>query len=272
MNQDLIQPSLLVAGGLVIGGGAGYLIARRQLRLKFEALLDQEVANLKDHYDRKNKDGVFSTPEGAAAVLIGELAAEDTAKIVRGVRRTQQILERQGYSSAAVGSDGITALEEAPDGSVTIVNIENAQVVVEEHSVFEDSPDPTHFDENGAPWDLGLPPRSSDEPYIIHLQEFMESDWDQITITYYEGDDTLCDEREQIIPDVEALVGQHHMGMFGRGSNDDNIIYIRNEAIRTDFEVVRSEAGYAEAVMGMTPDELEPAARNPRRRTDVRDG
>ena len=88
------------------------------------------------------------------------------------------------------------------------------------------------------------------EPYVITLQDFTEdrNDFDKITIYYYEDDDTLADENEEIISDYISIVGRHALDRFGDGSEDAEVVYVRNERISTDYEVIRLSKSYKETV------------------------
>lgn len=119
-----------------------------------------------------------------------------------------------------------------------------------------------HVDE---PEEEGEP--NKDYPYIIDTQAFMEETLvpfgdaeqyhDKITLTYFEKDDTLCDESESPIPDVETIIGSDALSNFGRKSEDTNIVYIRNHAIATDFEIIRDRRSFATVVHGIPDDEDE---------------
>lgn len=258
MNENIIRASLVV-GGAAVGGGAGYFLAKKHLRDYYQAQAEEQVAQVKEHYDRRYKEGAFATPAGAVEALV--VAEDEPVKAKPNPRAiVEDILGREGYVGQAkveVTDDGLTVEVEKPDNA---------------SNIFTKSPTELDLDEDGVPWDLGLPERQSDEPYIIHVDEFMSSTYDQVTLTYFVADDTLVDEREHMVDDIDGLVGQNHLGMFGRGSKDDNIVYIRNEVIMTDFEVIQSESSYAEAVLGMREDELEePAPRKKKPKKDERD-
>jgi hypothetical protein len=106
-------------------------------------------------------------------------------------------------------------------------------------------------------WDYQeeLKRRSPDIPYVIHYDERYElEDYDHVTLTYYEGDDVLCNERDEIVdPDRrDEMVGDSNLNLFGHGSNDASIVYVRNDKLELIFEVVRSPNHFAEEVHGIT--------------------
>lgn len=94
--------------------------------------------------------------------------------------------------------------------------------------------------------------RNPNEPYVISVKDFMEDrlEYDKVTLSYFEDDDVLCDEREEVIPNVDATVGSDALTRFGYLSEDSKIVYVRNERTKTDFEVLRDSGSYSEIVLG----------------------
>lgn len=94
--------------------------------------------------------------------------------------------------------------------------------------------------------------RTTEKPYVIHVDEFMtnESEYDQVSITYYEGDDVLADEKDSPVPDPDAVIGQDNLERFGHGSKDNRVVYIRNDILQMEFEVIHRDGDYAKEVLG----------------------
>lgn len=76
------------------------------------------------------------------------------------------------------------------------------------------------------------------EPYVIMPEEFGDNgeDWGTSTL-YYFNDGILCDENEVVLEDPEELIGtinpEEHFGDF-----EDDVVYVRNEDMETDFEIL----------------------------------
>lgn len=87
-------------------------------------------------------------------------------------------------------------------------------------------------------------------PYIITVEEYMAGDmgYEQLTLTWYEPDETMADEGDEITEDVDAKIGLENLKRFGQSSKDKNTIYIRNEKLQIDYEIVRSRTSFAEAI------------------------
>lgn len=101
-------------------------------------------------------------------------------------------------------------------------------------------------------WDMDaeVAARNPDEPYILHVDEFVneEMDFDQETLEYYAGDDIITDTDSTPIYNYRGLIGELK---FGHGSKDPNVVYIRNEKIHREWEVLLNPGSYAEEVMGL---------------------
>jgi hypothetical protein len=98
-------------------------------------------------------------------------------------------------------------------------------------------------------WEEELANRGPNAPYILHRDEFFsnENDLEQSSITYYKGDDVLCDEKDVPIYSPEKVVGRLE---FGHGSQDPNVVYIRNEELGAEWEVLLDHGYYAVEVLG----------------------
>ena len=90
------------------------------------------------------------------------------------------------------------------------------------------------------------------KPFIITNHEFMENEaaHTQVTVTYFEGDDVVSDERDQAVSDVDDTIGNENLQKFGKKSNDPNVVYVRNFKLGMDFEVLRSRGKFTEEVLG----------------------
>jgi hypothetical protein len=116
--------------------------------------------------------------------------------------------------------------------------------------------------------------RTPDVPYIIHVDEFRENtpEHDQVTCTYYEVDDVLVNSRDQQMDDMDASIGLGNLGRWGYGSNDSNIVYVRNERLQLDFEIIRDRGSYTEQTSGTIRHSANIQKNRPRRRFDDDDG
>ena len=80
-------------------------------------------------------------------------------------------------------------------------------------------------------------------PYVIQPEEFGNMDYDLVRLEYY-ADKVLVDEDDHPIQDVEYMVGEDSLEHFGEYEED--AVYVRNDLIKTDFEILLVESRYYE--------------------------
>lgn len=107
------------------------------------------------------------------------------------------------------------------------------------------------FKNSDDQWDYEaeLSVRTKDQPYVIHRDEFIQDEmgYDQSTITYYSGDDIMADQSDVPIYNYSAMIG--HL-KFGHGSGDPDIVYVRNEKLEMEWEILRHLGKYEIEVLG----------------------
>ena len=80
-------------------------------------------------------------------------------------------------------------------------------------------------------------------PYVIPPEEFGETDYDIISLTYYADNILVDDSDEKILNSkVDELIGVDSLSHFGE--YDDDAVYVRNDALKCDYEILRSEREY----------------------------
>jgi len=219
MNSNLVW-GVTVVGVAVASATAGYFFAKKKLDAQYAQSLSEEIEATKEYYAVLHKGPGFSTPEEAAKTLGVEVEEER----VQVVTAAAALTTYQGNVKTA-----------NPDKVVNIFakrnpDVDSSQVVPEEE----------------------LRNRSEQIAYIITGEEFEQNEdgYDQVTYTWYEGDKTLAGEQDEILTDIDNLVGQHNLQMFGHRSGDVNIVNVRNDTMRLDIQIVRSEGEYAVEVAG----------------------
>lgn len=81
-------------------------------------------------------------------------------------------------------------------------------------------------------------------PYIIDSDEFASNTPynNQVTMTYFPNQKILIDDITGEFEDIESSVGQINMNLFADG--DDDVVYIRNDNLSIDYEVIKSASDY----------------------------
>jgi hypothetical protein len=213
MNRNLITLGAAVIASAAGGAVGGYFFAKRQLETKYADLASMEIDQARVHYARLYKRDEFMSPAKAVEVLIPE---GDDPKV----------------NAAA---DALTAYQGAPAETK-----EEAKVVV--NNIFANGPAiPVVVDE--------------DEPHLIPEEEYLanETGYEQYSMTYYLGDGVLADDRDQPVEGdkLDETVGDNNLTHFQNLPENEHIIYVRNNKLRAEFEISKSDGNYAEEVLGL---------------------
>jgi len=105
---------------------------------------------------------------------------------------------------------------------------------------------------------------------FFHNEKFAHHE--KVTLTYYEGDDTLGDEHDGFIPNYENIIGSEATTMFGKISNDANIVHVRNSKLLTDFEILLNKGTYMEEVLGVPVEPTPKVTPTPKPKRSKKDG
>lgn len=243
--------AVTAVGSTSVGLTVGYLIAKRNLKTKYEEIAEREIREAKVYYSGLQKP---ASPFEMVAVQ-NEVPVDVKTE-----------LEDEGQEEALVRK----AVESLQYGQVESSDTDKLQAVqsIHDNADEEDSSSMNVFTESAAYTDSVTEEdraeranREANElPYIISMEEFMqgEREYEQVTLTYYEADDVLSDDKDVPVPDSDAAVGDDNLTRFGFLSKDRNIVYVRNDRLNMDIEVIRSHGSFAEEVHGILKHEDRP--------------
>ncbi len=256
------KPAVVVGAASVASAAAGvfvgYKVAEKRLRASYELRMEQEIAETKRYYSEAR---VVQPPKPSPQDLVAET-----------------IIQEQGYSGAgqfAAPIAGDTLVSE--DGTLRLSQVAGDKDPISEANVESQPINDLEQDVTGrqrenlfagtAPaeddwnWEFETKIRAEnpDKAYILHHDEFYENetDYEQVQLTYYEGDDTLVDDKDMPVPDEDSVVGEDALTSFGHGSKDKNVVFVRNDKLELDIEVVRSNGKYSVEVLGLDDTENE---------------
>lgn len=102
----------------------------------------------------------------------------------------------------------------------------------------------THSEENHPTEKEEVDEWMEDKVYIIKPEIFGEEDgYEEVSLTYY-ADGVLCDEQDNVIEDVTSMVVPDFADYFGY--YEDDAVYVRNELLKTDYEILADSRDYAD--------------------------
>lgn len=208
------------AVGFAIGFYFGYKYNKEKLRAEAFAQSEKEVAKIREVYQQKT---VAAMPKPSL----------------------DEVIEEQGYDRP---------LKAPVPGLIdprSAVNVPPSPIIVI---------DAGDKDKNtGWNYPEEIQNRLAGEPYVIHQDEFSEGidGYNKVTYTYYAADDVLVDEENgHPLPHADLIVGVNNL-KFGHGSDDIDVVFVRNDQLQIDMEICRSSDSYEEAVMGLENSETD---------------
>lgn len=216
-----------LAGGLVIGVGIGFVLGQRwrkeQNRREAFAESEKEIEEMRQH---------FFAQRAAQKV-------EPTEKPDLG-----DVVQEKGY--APLEPD----VERPLPPPVPVYPAASPEARAAGVFRTEDASKDKYENWN-YPFELSQ--RNWKAPHIIHQDEYAsnENDNPQTSYTYYAGDNILTDTDDSILENPESHVGPKALQNFGHGTDDFNIVYVRNPQLGLDIEVIRHPGTYAEEVQGL---------------------
>lgn len=93
-----------------------------------------------------------------------------------------------------------------------------------------------------------------DRPYTIAPEDFGEfEDYERISLTYY-TDQFLADENDDLVEDVDEIVGLDSLNGFGE--YEDDSVFVRNDRLKCDYEILLDQRTYSD-IIKMKPHQME---------------
>lgn len=230
-NSSTKVPITVGAGSFVVGTAVGmgisYILERRKNKPARAHEVPRRIFEASD---------LFDTPVATDV----ELKETDD-----GVEATGTLTEE--------GAALLDAVEELHDGDRIIPHPDETEesAGLEPQSIFAKTEGEFDLEEEQKN-------RSSQVPYVLHRDEFHQDElgYPQTTLTYYEADAILADTDDKPIYAFDRITGPLR---FGFGSGDSNVVYIRNDKMRTEYEVIRDPGYFSVEVLGLEIEDNERA-------------
>lgn len=163
----------------IAGAGTGAFVAWKMLEKKYKQIADDEIASVKDVYNRK----------------LQKKAEEEKSvnKENYGV-----VVDTLGYNKESKEKE-------------------------EERDMVEDA-----------------------KVYVIPPENFGETGLDTVSLTYYADKVLAYDLDNKVIKNVDEIVGRNSLETFGE--YEDDSVFVRNENLNTDFEILLDMRKYSDVV------------------------
>lgn len=231
--MDKRVPILTGVAGLLIGFAGGYILGEKRNVAKYRKLADDEINTMREKY-RGYRDDLYDKVKEERRVLQEEQDyLIDTAKLIKRKYGVDNVYE------------DLNDLEEASEEEAyeeVAAEYQNEDIVEEEAGVYVPADKLS---------ELGHVDEDQQKPYFIDEEVFSlnEKHYTQGMLTYFINDNLLLDELDQVIHDVDGLVGNKLAEI--KLHDDIDLAYIRNNRLLLELEIVverESFAAFAERV------------------------
>lgn len=234
-------PSITGVVGIAVGATAMYFWEKRKLN-QVTVQIEEDVKSnqLQLDFERAEKEREFNAQIQEAADVTRELKELGVTVLtnlnnLRQGEHPEVVVEQVVQPPLEVGQQIQYPADEGKEVEITSTPAITRNV----------------FDGDDT-WDYELERnnRTKERPYVIHVDEFVadEMGYDsQSTLTWYEGDRVLTDSHDVPIYNAQQVAGELR---FGHGSGDQNVVYVRNEKLQAEYEILRDPGSYEDVVLG----------------------
>jgi predicted HTH domain antitoxin len=259
MNTDILRkaviPTSVGVAGLSVGGVLGFILGQRRERRRRLSLIEQAEDAMREYEEGVRPFDGFTTTRNLPT---GDL--RDPAYIGKPHDITQPNARIPYYTVPKTDEeiqDGLRTITEIQlqslsldlepnvfGGTVELVEPSKPKNIFVDGRVYDASDDDWN-------WEAELNARSNLDIYVITLDEFRADDmgFRQSTVTFYEGDRMVCDALGEAIYNWTSHIGTELP--FGHGTEgDENVVFIRNESLKWEYEVCRDPGRFDVEVQG----------------------
>lgn len=228
---------MVFAAGVACGAlGVGYFLEKKYREsYEYEIELLDEIRNklIKDHYKNQKE------AEQAISAFSQEEKPEidDLIKDIQKVELTMEDLENMEETE----EDEIDEIIDSyvnPQDYIVDIDEEGETDIVEKKDIVN-----THYNTSKE---------SYPAPYEIDEDEFLDSDYDSQSVTYYVTNDIVVDDSYgEIMPEAfdDDVIGHDILDKIAEATNN-SVFYVRNERLSMDYEIVKSDEDYNKYLFG----------------------
>ena len=198
----------------VLGAAAGSLATWKLIEKKYKDIAQEEIDSVKDTFSKMKKneypDKLEDYPD------FEEFDDSDDSDDVEEEPKPEQKIDRNNK----------------PD-------------IVEYAKILSETGYTNYAERQDKKEKKGVEPVEDKRPYVISPDEFGEKDgYENVTLTYY-ADGVLTDYFDNVISNVDEVVGFDSLDHFGE--YEDDVVFVRNEKMETDYEILRDLRDFNES-------------------------
>ena len=224
--------------GLLAGSFVGYFVGCQTTKDFYEQLAEEEIESVKKSFEKyremikeekphTNKDDAKMEVDGTPKTKY--VVTNNNPLVRSSLERNPVERAKRAYHLGATRNKENIPLDD-----------ENVETEDEENLTEEDD----ELAVTGEEVVTTYP--STNRVYCISGDEYENDcpDYDKLSLYYYVVDDVLCDDKEEIIDDIEDYICYDALDMLSMQTT----VWVRNEKLRTDFEVISVNKSYAKLI------------------------
>lgn len=195
----------------VLGAAAGSLATWKLIEKKYKDIAQEEIDSVKDTFSKMKKNEYPDKLEDYP-----DFEEFDDSDDVEEESKSEQKIDRNNK----------------PD-------------IVEYAKILSETGYTNYAERQDKKEKKGVEPVEDERPYVISPDEFGEKDgYENVTLTYY-ADGVLTDYFDNVISNVDEVVGFDSLDHFGE--YEDDVVFVRNEKMETDYEILRDLRDFNES-------------------------
>lgn len=190
------------------GVGVGAIAAIVLTKRKYELMVQEELDSIKKAFSvNKTEDEKISSEPEEDEALHTENEMKEKPSLIEYAKKISEEEKYINYSSMS---------EEKETETETTENVEE-------------------------------PSEDTNKPYVIEPDDFDTIDgYSTVSLTWYDGDNLLADDNDEVIVDVEDVIGFESLNHFG--DYEDDCVFVRNDRLKIDYEVLLDNRNYRDVV------------------------
>lgn len=199
----------------VLGAAAGSLATWKLIEKKYKDIAQEEIDSVKDTFSKMKKN---EYPD-----------------------KLEDYPDFEEFDDSDVSYDS----DDEEPKSEQKIDRNNKPDIVEYAKILSETGYTNYAERQDKKEKKGVEPVEDERPYVISPDEFGEKDgYENVTLTYY-ADGVLTDYFDNVISNVDEVVGFDSLDHFGE--YEDDVVFVRNEKMETDYEILRDLRDFNES-------------------------
>jgi hypothetical protein len=256
----------------VLGLGSGFLLAKKLLNENYALLAQEEIDSVREVYlKRQNEDEENKKEQEKIVEMKQYIFPEALNSISTRISAVSQAAKNMGAVLSRSSLDGTLTnkydKEKRNYNIIRTVEEDQEKIIENEEADEDDGPvtDASGMTEQDHK-DIDLIDEKKVEPYLITEEQYSEefASHDKLSLYYYKTDSVLCDENQDVIDNVDEVVGTATLSVLNKRLQ----AWVRNERLGADYEIIGLKQSYSEAILGIIEKPTHEPVKRIRKRRD----